>query len=1583
MSFDPTAYSGDAAIIGMSCLFPGSDGPDRYWFNICAAQEQIGDPVAAWEAARYLNAEGPTKITTAKGGFLGDLYRFDPAALGVMPSSVDGQEPDQFLALQAAKLALGDSGYLADDYDHEKTGIILGHSTYLNRGNAAVVQHGVVLDQTIDLLRQLVPDAPESVLAQLRAQMLEKLPGFNSDMAPGLVPNVMSGRIANKLDLRGPNYLIDAACASSLLSVQSAMSELRTGRSNLMLAGGVNAAIPAEVNMVFTQLGALSPSGAVRSFGEAGDGTLLSEGLGIVVLKRLEDAQADGDRIYATVRGVGQSSDGRGAGLLAPRLEGEILAVRRAYEDAGMAPAGVGLIEAHGTGIPLGDKTEVTALRTVFGARENDFPTMAIGSVKSLIGHTIPAAGMAGLIKATMALHHRSLPPTICGEVRAENGMHETPLYANTQTRPWIQPQGKPRLAAVNAFGFGGINTHAILQEAPEGSPQLAATDWTAELCTLSAATPAELADATAALLQALEGHDETPLSAVAAALAARCTDAPARLAIVASSLNDLRSKLGKALSRLRGGKDSFRVRSGIYAASAPLPGKVAFIFPGEGAQYSDMLSDTLRAFPAAREWFDFWDDLYIGQRDIPPSAHVFPPTSTLSDAAQARLTDGLFTLEIGSESVFVASQALLAVAREVGLRPDAVMGHSSGEHSALRAAGIMGSDDWSSLKARIRDLNRLYRQMDEATHDTEGALLTVGAVARERVMDVALEHGLELALDNCYHQSVVYGPDAAIEAAAGVFRAEGGMCARLPFARPYHTEKFAPVADMVEGVYRAMTFRPADTPIYSCATAAPMPDDPAEIQSLAARQWKSRVRFIETVEAMYADGVRHFVEIGPSSNLTGFVEDVLKGKDILAVSMDSRRQPSLTHLTNTLARLWVAGVEMDTTALFANRRVAAVDLDAPAPKQRKRAFPNVLPVIRLSEDEVAPLRAALRPPAAVSSPAQPVTEGPLDEPAAPDMAADLDPAMTHHFDLMNRFLGVQQSVLGAAVAPDTADAPAPATAPLHFLHRIIEHSSDTLVAECDVDIETDTFLRDHVLYTTHVSDIDPSRVALPVVPLAVSMEMLAEAACALAPGLMPVRLEDVKTLDWVLVEDGYETLTLRAKTLGTDAAATVVHAQVCRDDTVLMEARVVMAAASQAPAPLGALAAPKPPVWRDDELYTTGMFHGPLFHAIASLTQWDETGLDAALADTPLAGFSADCGPEGLVLNPVLLDAVGHVTAFWIAQHKGTDFSSFPSSIDRIDLIDARREDTSGMAIRGRLNFEGGTAEMAKFLVGDFEVCQPDGTPILAARGWRDRFFRVPNSFYTARYKPREGWYGEDVTPLFYDLPSGSVVWAVPGFPDGFLTDAGGIWQRVISRTMLSPSELDTFQALPPRPARRAEWLLGRIAMKEAARTWIYRAYGQLLLPADLDSAVTGDGKPFLTGIGLEALGPMPQVSISHADGEAVAVASNPDVFVGIDLEDSDRVRTADLLAGAFSDAEQALLSAAGNPAEQALRGWCAKEAAAKCLGTGLTGRPKSFQIVTLDSVRNLATVDAPEYPGIQVRLATRGRKTLALAVS
>jgi acyl transferase domain-containing protein len=454
------------AITGMACLFPRAPDPDTFWNNILGQVSAIGEPPPDWGAELVVDpaADAEDRLPTARGGYLGDLAEFDPIALGIMPSGVEGAEPEHALALRVGAEALADAGCDAGTLDRERTEVVLGRGTYVNRGFVAFLQHSFAVDQTLRVLRALHPEHSEAELAEIRRELKAGLPPFTAETAPGLVSSVMCGRIANRLDLMGAAFVVDAACASSLIAIDVGMGDLLAGKCDRVVAGGVQVSSSFPIALIFARVGALSRTGELRPFSASADGTLLGEGIGMVVLRRLEDAERDGDRIYAVIRGIGTASDGRGAGVLAPRVEGEVLAMRRAYERAGVGPDSIGLVEAHGTATPVGDTAELEALTRLYGTNGTAAPHCALGSVKSMIGHTIPAAGAAGIIKAALALHHRALPPTLhAGDPHP--ALRDSAFFLSDEPRPWVHGARAPRRAAVSAFGFGGIDAHAILEE--------------------------------------------------------------------------------------------------------------------------------------------------------------------------------------------------------------------------------------------------------------------------------------------------------------------------------------------------------------------------------------------------------------------------------------------------------------------------------------------------------------------------------------------------------------------------------------------------------------------------------------------------------------------------------------------------------------------------------------------------------------------------------------------------------------------------------------------------------------------------------------------------------------------------------------------------------------------------------------------------------------------------------------------------------------------------------------------------------------------------------------------------------------
>ncbi|MET9519486.1 beta-ketoacyl synthase N-terminal-like domain-containing protein [Streptomyces sp. NPDC002994] len=466
----------DAAVVGMGAVFPGAADLAAYRRNLFAGLDAISDvPPGRWDPEVYYDpngAEGPARsdhFYCRRGGFIDDLAAFDPTRFGIMPAAVAGAEPDQLLALRVIAEAVADAG--GDERlpaDRSRIGVILGRGGFMGVATARLDQRVRTAHQIAATLRELAPELGEDRITAVREAFQAGLGPERPDASIGLVPSFTAARTANRLDFRGPAYTLDAACASSLLAVEQAAGLLAGGSCDLVVAGAVHHCHIATLWSVFTQLRALSPTQTIRPFDRRADGTLLSEGTGVVLLKRLADAERDGDRIYAVVRGVGVAGDGRASSLMSPLVDGQVRALRQAWGQAGLDPAApdaLGLLEAHGTGTPVGDETELTTVARVFGPRLAGAHPVAMGSVKSMLGHTMQASGMAGMIKAVLAVYDGTLPPTLHLDEPHE-GFARTRMRPVTAAEPWERGRA-PRRAGVNAFGFGGINAHVVLEESP------------------------------------------------------------------------------------------------------------------------------------------------------------------------------------------------------------------------------------------------------------------------------------------------------------------------------------------------------------------------------------------------------------------------------------------------------------------------------------------------------------------------------------------------------------------------------------------------------------------------------------------------------------------------------------------------------------------------------------------------------------------------------------------------------------------------------------------------------------------------------------------------------------------------------------------------------------------------------------------------------------------------------------------------------------------------------------------------------------------------------------------------------------
>ncbi len=900
------------AIVGLAALFPKAEGLDAYWANLRDGVDCIEEvPASHWKPEEYYDADprSPDRTYARRGGFL-PAVRLDPRDLGVSPNALEATDSAQVLGLEVARRALEDAGLGAGGraFDRDRASVILGVTGTLQ----LVVPLGARLGHP--LWRRALREAgvEDARAEEVVRRIADGYVPWKEDSFPGLLGNVVAGRIANRLDLHGTNCVVDAACASSLSALHLALLELAAGRSDLVVTGGVDAFNDVFMYMCFSKTPALSPTGDARPFDAAADGTTLGEGVGMMVLKRLSDAERDGDRIYARILGVGSSSDGKGEAIYAPTVAGQARALRAAYRAAGVSPATVELVEGHGTGTKVGDGIELQALTEVFREVRPEGTWCALGSVKSQIGHAKAAAGAAGLLKAALALYRKVLPPTLKVTRPLEAlARGTTPFHLLAEKRPWLPAKGHPRRAAVSSFGFGGSNFHCVLEEA---GPLRASADedGAVQVMPFAADSREEVATAVAAFPRDLPW----PAFRARAAAARRAFDPRLRCRLVLCverGRTDLARLLEGARSLLEkpGARTSWSTPDGAHYGEGEAAGRLGVLFPGQGSQYTGMLRDLACRCPEMLETLAEADEVFQANSgpgsDRRLSDHIYPP-SAFDDGAREAQEAALRATQVAQPAIGAVSLGALRVLEEFGVRPDAVAGHSYGELLALCAAG----------RYDARALHRLSglrgRLMADGSAD-QGAMLAVQAPL-ETVERVLREERLDLVVANrnAPSQAVVSGATPAIERAAATFAGREIRAKRLPVAAAFHSPLVAHAREPMRAALRDTVMGPPRIPVYANATAREYPADPGEAAELLASQLAMPVEFVRIVENMHAAGVRTFLEVGPGARLSSLVGAILQDRphDALALDASSGRRSGAADLGNALAHLAALGHAVD-----------------------------------------------------------------------------------------------------------------------------------------------------------------------------------------------------------------------------------------------------------------------------------------------------------------------------------------------------------------------------------------------------------------------------------------------------------------------------------------------------------------------------------------------------------------------------------------------------------------------------------------------------------------------------------------------
>ncbi|MCB5170410.1 acyltransferase domain-containing protein, partial [Streptomyces bambusae] len=905
------------AVVGLSCRFPGAPDPAAFWRLLTEGAGAVG-PLAGGRPGL------PDGSVTRPAGHLDAVDGFDPEFFGISPREATAMDPQQRLALELAWEAL------------EHAGIVPG----VLRDTPAGVFLGAIWDDYAKLAHALGPDA------------------VTHHSITGTSRSIIANRVSYVLGLQGPSLVVDSGQSSSLVAVQLACESLRSGESRIALAGGVSLNLLPEGFTVAERFGALSPEGVTYAFDERADGYVRGEGGAVVVLKRLDAALADGDTVYAVIRGGAVNNDGGGPSLTTPRGSAQEDVLRRAYAQAGVDPAEVRFVELHGTGTPVGDPVEAAALGTVLGSGRPDGNPLLVGSVKTGIGHLEGAAGIAGLVKAVLCLHEGTLVPSLNFErPHPQIPLADLGIEVSTRTRALRggadaaggdAGSGGPVFAGVSSFGMGGTNCHLVLSDwRPEETAGERPAAAAGLPVLLSGRSEAALRAQAGRLLTHLDARPDLPLDRLVHALATTRTHFVHRAAVLADDPEALRT----ALRALADGAPGGTVQTG-----KSVPGAVtAFLFTGQGSQHPGMGRELYVSQPVfARALDEVWA-LLDPELDRPLRAVMFAEDGS-ADAALLHRT--AYT----QPAVFAFEVALHRLLVHWGVAPALVLGHSVGEIAAAHAAGVLSLADACTLVAAR---GRLMQQLPEG-----GAMVAVQASEEEVLPDLAgRADTVAVAAVNGPRSTVIAGDEGAVLEIAGRWRDRGRKTSRLQVSHAFHSPHMDPMLAEFRSVAERLTYHAPQLTVVSCVTGTAV--DAAVIATPGhwVRHARDAVRFRSGAAALEELGARVFVEVGPDAVLSAMGRDCVSDESALFVPVVRASRPEGRTLASALARLHVHGTPVDWAGAAGSPGGSRVVLPTYA-FQRER-FWLAEPAAVAAGDAAAGAVAAPVPPAAVPAPDQ------------------------------------------------------------------------------------------------------------------------------------------------------------------------------------------------------------------------------------------------------------------------------------------------------------------------------------------------------------------------------------------------------------------------------------------------------------------------------------------------------------------------------------------------------------------------------------------------------------------------------------
>lgn len=1145
---------------------------------------------------------------------------------------------------------------------------------------------------------------------------------------------------------------------------------------------------------------------------------------------------------------------------------------------------------------------------------------------------------LKSLAGTALALHHRTIPS---GSKHPELSLPEGYFLYDAPT-PWIHtPLQAP---TASCFALNGSYFSAIrFEEVPlSAKPKL--YDTKADLFTFSALSKEAITIALDEFIAWAEMAAYPEIQDLAREKNLR-EPLPYRIAIVASGKEDLLEKLKKTAKGIKkNDRSSSRIKNNaVWNISGTHNPKIAGIFPGQGAQHLNMLKALCLRFPEVRNWFDHLDASLVSVNGILPSLTIFPPAVGLNDTQRESLQNNLYSQEGGSVAVIVSSIALNELLQSFGCHADLFVGHSSGEISAMLISKSLRFDTKEQLFETILSINQKGAQGDSRGEIPKGKFLAVTAADENVLNDFIRKYpdDVYLAMDNCPQQKVLFFPNANFEQLHAELISQHVICMLLYFDRAYHTDLFEVEMPSIRAIYESFDFYAPQTPIFSCITLDTFPGDPQKIREQAALNWTYCVRFREACQLLAEkEGVNVFIEMGPGGVLSGFVDNTLNQTPHKALVTEQEGQDAYVQLLNVLANLFIEGVDVKLDGLYEQHATQAFQANnIPSPVENMVAALSI-------DTQVTP---ALEPISAYTNntPANMQTKSAI---------------VQQHFALMNEFMEAESRILDTILsqkaklpavktrravpaysAPEITQPVAPADTPVNrpMVDRVLYRDERTCICERTISRNTDLFLQHHT-FGRFILKQPKGTTPLPVVPLAMIIEMMAEAASVAAPGYIVSEIINMSAMRWMTVDEISLTLHIESKLISKpgDADIRFMVSVLQKDDVERPYCKAIVLLKkhySAAPSPMPITATvPETTLWDAESFFEQCLFHGNAFSSIDELLRLGDSEIEVQL-NVPNKDilFTGNTTPE-FITPAQLLDVPGHVTAYWQVEHGDEYFGIFPISIDRLQFYAPPAAPGTKLIARAKNEINDA------IITTEFELLTPDESVCMKISGFKTIYYKLESSLLKAHYWTNPNAYFCNELIIEDDAIIGFEANTIKG---GFQEQGSGIWLSSLLHMYCNAAEREQWQALPDKGKRRTEWLLGRIAAKEIVRKWAFFNHCIYILCPDIEIRYDAEGRPFVVCEELAQKGIVPDISLSHSNMQAVAIATEPYARVGVDMEyfRDEIAHDPKHLEIAFDADELSLIS----DSTIGLRAFvCAKEAAGKAIGTGVLGSLSMWKI-------------------------------------